>query len=110
MDPDCVSLREYLEPAAGMLDPFELQNMRVRWRRWVIFDCNWRPPRSSERRSSSCPPAPTAMPTWRLPTDRKSAVQGKSVSVSVDHGGRRIIKQNKQRQHKIVEVTTTHNN
>ncbi|HEY9547327.1 MAG TPA: aromatic ring-hydroxylating dioxygenase subunit alpha [Solimonas sp.] len=42
MDPDCVSLREYLEPAAGMLDPFELQNMRVRWRRWVIFDCNWK--------------------------------------------------------------------
>src|SRR3546814_6459836 len=25
-----------------MLDPFELQNMRVRWRRWVIFDCNWK--------------------------------------------------------------------
>src|SRR3546814_10174847 len=42
MDPDCVALREDLEPAAGMLDPFELQNMRVRWRRWVIFYCNWK--------------------------------------------------------------------
>ena len=42
MDPDCVPLREYLEPAASMLDPFELQNMRPRWRRWVIFDCNWK--------------------------------------------------------------------
>lgn len=36
------SLREYLEPAASMLDPFELENMRVRWRKWVVFDCNWK--------------------------------------------------------------------
>lgn len=35
-------LRDYLEPAASMLDPFQLENMRVRWRRWVIFDCNWK--------------------------------------------------------------------
>lgn len=42
MDPDCEPLRDYLEPAAGMLDPFELQNMRVRWRKWGIFDCNWK--------------------------------------------------------------------
>ena len=25
-----------------MLDPFELQNMRFRWRKWGIFDCNWK--------------------------------------------------------------------
>lgn len=25
-----------------MLDPFQLENMRCRWRRWVIFDCNWK--------------------------------------------------------------------
>ncbi len=25
-----------------MLDPFELQNMRYRWRKWGIFDCNWK--------------------------------------------------------------------
>jgi phenylpropionate dioxygenase-like ring-hydroxylating dioxygenase large terminal subunit len=42
MDPNCEPLRDYLEPAASMLDPFELENMRVRWRRWVVFDCNWK--------------------------------------------------------------------
>lgn len=42
MDDDCEPLRDYLEPAATMLDPFELQNMRVRWRKWGIFDCNWK--------------------------------------------------------------------
>src|SRR5581483_4168129 len=42
MDPDCVSLREYLEPAASILDPFELGKMRYKWRQWVIFDCNWK--------------------------------------------------------------------
>ena len=42
MDPDCEPLRDYLEPAATMLDPFELQNMRCRWRKWGIFDCNWK--------------------------------------------------------------------
>ena len=42
MDPDCEPLRDYLEPAATMLDPFELQNMRYRWRKWGVFDCNWK--------------------------------------------------------------------
>jgi phenylpropionate dioxygenase-like ring-hydroxylating dioxygenase large terminal subunit len=42
LDLNCEPLRAYLEPAASMLDPFELQNMRVRWRRWVVFDCNWK--------------------------------------------------------------------
>ena len=42
MDPQCEPLRDYLEPAASMLDPFQLQNMRYRWRRWIIFDCNWK--------------------------------------------------------------------
>jgi phenylpropionate dioxygenase-like ring-hydroxylating dioxygenase large terminal subunit len=42
LDPDCIPLREYLEPAASMLDPFQLQNMRTRWRKWVIFECNWK--------------------------------------------------------------------
>ena len=35
-------LRDYLEPAASMLDPFQLENMRCRWRKWVIFECNWK--------------------------------------------------------------------
>jgi phenylpropionate dioxygenase-like ring-hydroxylating dioxygenase large terminal subunit len=42
LDPNSVPLREWLEPAAGMLDPFQLENMRYRWRKWVIFDCNWK--------------------------------------------------------------------
>ena len=39
---DAGPLREYLEPAASMLDPFRLENMRCRWRKWVIFECNWK--------------------------------------------------------------------
>ncbi|MFD1814648.1 aromatic ring-hydroxylating oxygenase subunit alpha [Rhodococcus gannanensis] len=42
LDPDCEPLRDYLEPAASLLEPFQLQNMRYRWRRWVDFDCNWK--------------------------------------------------------------------
>jgi phenylpropionate dioxygenase-like ring-hydroxylating dioxygenase large terminal subunit len=42
MDPDCEPLRDFLEPAASMLDPFQLENMRYRWRKWGIFDCNWK--------------------------------------------------------------------
>jgi phenylpropionate dioxygenase-like ring-hydroxylating dioxygenase large terminal subunit len=42
MDPSSEPLRDYLEPAASMLDPFQLQNMRYRWRRWLVFDCNWK--------------------------------------------------------------------
>ena len=42
MDPDCEPLREYLEPAASMLDPFQLEQMRYRWRQWGYFDCNWK--------------------------------------------------------------------
>ena len=42
MDPKSESLREYLGVIPEMLDPFQLQNMRVRWRKWGIFDCNWK--------------------------------------------------------------------
>jgi phenylpropionate dioxygenase-like ring-hydroxylating dioxygenase large terminal subunit len=42
MDPAAGPLREYLEPAAGLLDPYQLENMRCRWRKWVVFDCNWK--------------------------------------------------------------------
>src|SRR5882724_3319782 len=42
LDPGCESLQSFLEPAASMLEPFELQNMRYRWRRWLVFDCNWK--------------------------------------------------------------------
>ncbi len=42
MDPDCIPLRKYLEPIASLLDPFEFDKMRYRFRQWVIFDCNWK--------------------------------------------------------------------
>jgi phenylpropionate dioxygenase-like ring-hydroxylating dioxygenase large terminal subunit len=42
LDPDAEPLRDYLEPAATMLDPFCLQDMRPRWRNWTVFDCNWK--------------------------------------------------------------------
>ncbi len=41
-DPDCVPLRQYLEPIATMLDPFEPEKMRYRWRLRCVFDCNWK--------------------------------------------------------------------
>ena len=42
MDPDSESLQDYLGVIPDMLEPFELQNMRFRWRKWGIFDCNWK--------------------------------------------------------------------
>jgi phenylpropionate dioxygenase-like ring-hydroxylating dioxygenase large terminal subunit len=42
LDGQAGPLRDYLEPAASMLDPFELHNMRPRWRKWLVFDCNWK--------------------------------------------------------------------
>lgn len=42
MDPACIPLRQYLEPIASLLDPFEFDKMRYRFRQWVIFDCNWK--------------------------------------------------------------------
>lgn len=42
MDQDCEPLREYLEPVATLLDPFELDRMRYRWRQWLVFPCNWK--------------------------------------------------------------------
>jgi len=42
LDPDCEPLLDYLDPIPAMLDPFQLQNMRCRWRKWGIFDCNWK--------------------------------------------------------------------
>ena len=42
MDPDCEPLADYLFPAAKILDPFGLENMRYKWRKWLVFDCNWK--------------------------------------------------------------------
>jgi phenylpropionate dioxygenase-like ring-hydroxylating dioxygenase large terminal subunit len=42
MNRDSESLREFLEPAASVLDPFEFDKMRFKWRQWVIYDSNWK--------------------------------------------------------------------
>ena len=42
LDPEAGPLRDYLEPAASLLDPYQLQNMRCRWRKWIVFECNWK--------------------------------------------------------------------
>ena len=42
LDPDSGSLAEWLGPIPELLDPFQLQNMRPRWRKWIEFDCNWK--------------------------------------------------------------------
>ena len=34
--------RDYLESAASILNPFQFDKMRYKWRQWVIFDCNWK--------------------------------------------------------------------
>jgi phenylpropionate dioxygenase-like ring-hydroxylating dioxygenase large terminal subunit len=42
MDPAAGPLREWLEPVASLIDPFEFDKMRYRFRFWGIFDCNWK--------------------------------------------------------------------
>ncbi|MBV1691955.1 aromatic ring-hydroxylating dioxygenase subunit alpha [Novosphingobium sp. G106] len=42
MDLGAGPLREWLEPVASLIDPFEFENMRYRFRYWGIFDCNWK--------------------------------------------------------------------
>jgi phenylpropionate dioxygenase-like ring-hydroxylating dioxygenase large terminal subunit len=42
LDSDCEPLRSYLEPAATLLAPYEIQSMRYRWRRWIEMPCNWK--------------------------------------------------------------------
>ncbi len=42
MDPDCEPLRDFLEPAARILDHFEFEKMRYKWRQWTVYPCNWK--------------------------------------------------------------------
>ena len=42
LDPAGESLAEYLGVIPEMLGPYEPQNMRARWRKWIVFDCNWK--------------------------------------------------------------------
>jgi nitrite reductase/ring-hydroxylating ferredoxin subunit len=42
LDPQSGSLSDYLGAAIPMLAPYQLENMRPRWRKWVVFECNWK--------------------------------------------------------------------
>jgi phenylpropionate dioxygenase-like ring-hydroxylating dioxygenase large terminal subunit len=42
LDPECGPLSDYLGPIPELLGPFELHNMRPRWRKWIVFECNWK--------------------------------------------------------------------
>ena len=42
MDLEAGPLRDYLEPIASLIDPFEFDKMRYRFRYWGLFDCNWK--------------------------------------------------------------------
>ena len=42
MDPNAEPLRDYLARAADLLDPFQIEKMRYRWRQWLHFPCNWK--------------------------------------------------------------------
>jgi nitrite reductase/ring-hydroxylating ferredoxin subunit len=42
MDPDSEPLADFLAPASPMLDMYEFEKMRFRWRKWLYFPCNWK--------------------------------------------------------------------
>lgn len=42
MDPDCVPLKEWMGRAGEILEHFELDKMRYKWRQWAVYDCNWK--------------------------------------------------------------------
>ena len=42
MDPDCQSLTDFLVDAGRILGHFQLDKMRYKWRKWVVYPCNWK--------------------------------------------------------------------
>ncbi|MGE3691952.1 MAG: SRPBCC family protein [Novosphingobium sp.] len=42
MDADCISLKEWMGRCGEILDHFELDQMRYKWRQWAIYPCNWK--------------------------------------------------------------------
>jgi phenylpropionate dioxygenase-like ring-hydroxylating dioxygenase large terminal subunit len=42
LDLQAEPLLQYLGEAAEALDPFELQKMRYRWRKWIVMPANWK--------------------------------------------------------------------
>src|SRR3546814_14444668 len=74
-----------------------------------------RPRRRGSRRRDRAARSPWVSGTWAdkegRARDRKSVVEGKSVSVRVDLGGRRIIKNKKSKELEHIHRTTkTHSN
>jgi len=41
-DPDCEPLEDYLGTMPRWIDPFRMEEMRYKWRRWTYLDCNWK--------------------------------------------------------------------
>ncbi|WP_295631311.1 aromatic ring-hydroxylating dioxygenase subunit alpha [Novosphingobium sp.] len=42
MDPDSVSLKEWMGRCGEILEHFEFDKMRYKWRQWAIYPCNWK--------------------------------------------------------------------
>lgn len=42
MDPECVSLKEWLGRPGEILEHFQIDKMRYKWRQWAIYNCNWK--------------------------------------------------------------------
>ncbi len=42
MDPDCEPLSDFLGEAGRILDHFEFDKMRYKWRQWAVYPCNWK--------------------------------------------------------------------
>src|SRR3546814_15833821 len=68
------------------------------------------PPSTSTSMPLICPAAGLARKRIARATDRKSVVSGKSVSVRVELGGRRIIKKKNKQKHRNNTLRTTKNN
>src|SRR3546814_15665678 len=76
--------------------------------RWATASCCGAPtisPTLRKRKSASCGRRP---PRDRTHTDRKSVVEGKSVSVRVDLGGRRIIKKTTTKKRNTLTLLKIH--
>jgi phenylpropionate dioxygenase-like ring-hydroxylating dioxygenase large terminal subunit len=42
LDPACEPLAKFLEAVPQLLAPFELEQMRYRWRKWLVMPSNWK--------------------------------------------------------------------
>ncbi|WP_231268726.1 SRPBCC family protein [Nocardioides sp. cx-169] len=42
MDPQAMPLLDYLDPIVRIFEPFQLENMRIRWHKEIVLECNWK--------------------------------------------------------------------